>query len=186
MSKPAYLHASDLFPPKLLAKVTQALDGKTLKITFAPSGKPPNKSEAVLPPELAEKCRRWVDDRDSGRTIYFGGKHSANRVGKPAYAFYLSKAGISIGAIQTALGITYPTAAKYGAKASRPVIDVSTLEPDVYTAYREAGEARAQELGKVRTKGKEEFYVLVGAALEMISKRSESWDAKIKKAQEAE
>lgn len=189
MSAKAYTHASGVLPPKLLNKVMQALAGKITKIVFAEPGARPNKSEGQIPDDLVEKCRRWVDakvDSDGiSRTLYFGTRTTYKRLGKPAYAYFLSKAGVSIGAVQAALGITYPTAVKYGAKASNPQLDITALDPQVYKTYKAAGEKRCEEVGIERTHGREEFMIHVGAALELINTRSEKWDAKLAKAADA-
>lgn len=181
----AYAHASDVLPPKLLDRVMQALDGKPTKITFAAEGRRPNKSEAIIPSRLANKCREWVDFKESPRTLYFGGKYTENRIGKPAYAQFLSKRGVSTRAIQAALGITYPTAIKYGGKSSAEAFDVNSLPTETYSAYAEAGKARLQVLGVTRARTLAELQVHVGYALHLIETHAAKWDQRLEKAKKA-
>ena len=181
-----YVKASELLPEKLLLKCLDALGDTPTKISFAAGDQLPNESESKLPPELAAKVRRWLDASDyTSRVVYFQPARAARKhakrpkVGRPQYAGYLSKAGIRTGAIVVALGITYPTASKYGATRDDARIDWEKVPEEKFKRYVEEGQARVRELGIEKSRNATGFYANVGCALTLIRKNAEKWDAEI-------
>lgn len=159
--KPSYWLALRVLPADLVARANEILKVST-KVTFAPSHRPFNRSEQLLPEDLANKCRAALDKRgiDEGRIVLFGSNREYR--GKKPHAEALVEMGFHRKVAADALGYNPVTLKRWGVGEAN----------DRRTPPLLANETKAVNVGfaqcqKVRpgSDNSREYCALVGAAL---------------------
>lgn len=176
----SYAVAADIFPKDLFDEVLEAVGGGPIKVTISSDDSMrTNKHEHLLGDELLARCRKIVRKLGCSRTLYIAKPASykkSPRVGRPEYARFLRDHGVTVAAAAAALGVSIPTAYKYGASSPEVAINWARLGEEAMSRYETAGRERCNELGIEKSSRARKFFATVGVALKAISKKSEEWD----------
>ena len=155
-----YWRAEDVLPLNIIEEVGKVLTS-SMKITFAASHRPYNRSEAVLPNKLVDRVREALDKADvtKRRIILFRSRKDHD--GGPHHAIALAKRGFPQRVIADALGYNPRTMSRWNLKehmAAEPAAAAANA------ATLSAGFARFQELhpGEVE---EVDYYQLLGTAV---------------------
>jgi hypothetical protein len=113
---PSYLVAVDALGPELAEQVLNVI--KTAqKITFAPTHRPMNRSEMMLPEKLVSRCREALDLKEhfKHRVVFFG--LLRERRGDKYIAMALAEYGWTMSVIANVLGMHSVTLVRWGVLA---------------------------------------------------------------------
>lgn len=161
-----YWHAIEVLPFELVDKISEILKVST-KITFAPSHRPYNRSEGLLPAKLVDKCRNELDKRDiTTRRIILFGSNKAHDGGK-LHARVLADLGFPYKVIADALNYHTVTLRRWGIKdyiRDTPGASVAVANVQATKETLDLGFRRCQSLHPGKTFAAD-YYQTVGSAM---------------------
>ncbi len=159
--RPSYWLALKVLPADLVARANEILKVST-KVTFAPSHRPYNRSENLLPEDLVDKCRTALDKKglEQGRIVLFGSNREYH--GKKPHAEVLVELGFTRRVAADALGYNYITLKRWGVPEAS-----GKRKPPAPLSEQKAVNAGFAQCQKVRpgSDNKREYCAAVGAAL---------------------
>lgn len=140
-----YYHAVEVLPYELIEEVMEILKLST-KVTFAPSHRPYNRSEMLLPAKLVDKCREALDKKDvlTRRIILFGS--SRDHDGGKAHGYVLADLGYAAQVIADTLNYHLITLKRWGLREYIDAKPRKAPAPNPSTEALEFGFKRCQEL----------------------------------------
>ena len=158
-----YYHAIEVLPFELVDNVIDILKIST-KVTFAPSHRPLNRSEMLLPPKLVDKCREELDKKDivTRRVVLFG--TTRDHEGTKAHAYVLADIGHTLKVIADALNYHPVTLKRWGMNQYIAAKRLASPKVDPSPEALNLGFARCQEL-RPGEEGSASHYQMVGTAL---------------------
>lgn len=119
MATDRYLPAEGVFPPDLVAKCQQALDGNRSVVTFERIlYSALNEGEAQLGEVLVHQCRQMMLRKDT-RQVYFPGSRRSINISRKAAAERLFEGGHSGQAVADAVGVSRRTLYNWGLVSER-------------------------------------------------------------------
>ena len=162
---PSYYHAVDVLPFDLAQQLFTEL-GTAQKITFAPSHRPYNHSESLLPSKLVDQCREALDKRDiTKRRVVFVSAIRAERW-DPSVGKALIERGWPTSVVAIVIGYHHITLRRWGwAELARAVKDKRVKPKVVKTPETlSLGFSRLQKIfpGKVVS---QHVYYRIGSAM---------------------